>query len=146
FAFVVFWSYIAYSQYLLIWYAAIPEETLWFDIRNQGVWPYWGLALIAGHLLIPFLGFMSKAVRRNKKAMAGWAIWMLVMHWFDLAYIVLPQVRAEHSVVMSLLLGVMTTAGALGVFVWAWMSGAAGKWLLPVQDPRLPIAMSYHNH
>lgn len=146
FAFVVFWAYIAFSQYLLIWYAAIPEETLWYDIRNQGVWPYWGLALVAGHLLIPFLGFMSSAVRRNKKLMAGWAVWMLVMHWMDLAYIVLPQVRAEHSVVMSVLLGVLATAGALGVFAWAWMSGAAGKWLLPVQDPRLPIAMSYHNH
>lgn len=146
FAFVVFWAYIAFSQYLLIWYAAIPEETLWFDIRNQGIWPYWGLTLIVGHLLIPFLGFMSRAVRRNKKAMAGWAVWMLVMHWFDLAYIVLPQVRSEHSVAISLLLGLMTTAGTLGVFTWAWMSGAAGKWLLPVQDPRLPIAMSYHNH
>lgn len=146
FAFVVFWSYIAFSQYLLIWYAAIPEETLWYDIRNQGIWPYVGIGLVVGHLLIPFLGFMSSAVRRNKKAMAAWAVWMLVMHWIDLAYLILPQVRAEHSVAISLLLGLMTTVGALGVFAWAWMSGAAGKWLLPVQDPRLPIAMSYHNH
>lgn len=146
FAFVVFWGYIAFSQYMLIWYAAIPEETLWFDIRNQGIWPYWGLLLIFGHLLIPFLGFMSKAIRRNKKLMAGWAVWMLVIHWCDLAYIIAPQVRSEGSPAVTLLLGLMTTAGTLGVFAWAWMSGAAGKWLLPVQDPRLPIALTYHNH
>ena len=146
FAFVVFWGYIAFSQYLLIWYAAIPEETLWYDIRSQGVWPFWGLLLIFGHLLIPFLGFMSSAVRRNAGMMKFWALWMLVIHWCDLAYIVLPQVRAESNLLVTVLLAVATTLGALGVFAWAWMSGAAGKWLLPVQDPRLPISLSYHNH
>ncbi|TWT99865.1 hypothetical protein Pla108_08080 [Botrimarina colliarenosi] len=146
FAFVVFWGYIAFSQYMLIWYAAIPEETLWYDIRQHGVWPFWGLALAAGHLLVPFLGFMSKAVRRNKQLMLFWACWMLAMHWIDLAYVILPQVRAEGSVAVTIVLGLIATAGALGVFLWAWMSGAAGKWLLPVQDPRLPIALSYHNH
>lgn len=146
FAFVVFWGYIAFSQYLLIWYAAIPEETLWYDIRNEGVWPYWGLALVFGHLLIPFLGFMSRAVRRNPSAMRGWATWMLLVHWMDLAYIILPQVRAESNVAVTVLLALLATAGTLGVFAWAWLSSAAGKWLLPVQDPRLPIALSYHNH
>ncbi|MEQ8847058.1 quinol:cytochrome C oxidoreductase [Botrimarina sp.] len=146
FAFVVFWGYIAFSQYLLIWYAAIPEETLWYDIRQMGIWPYWGLGLVFGHLLIPFLGFMSRAMRRNRSAMTGWAAWMLVVHWMDLAYLVLPQVRVESNVGITLLLGLLTTAGALGVFAWAWMSSAAGKWLLPVQDPRLPLALSYHNH
>ncbi|QDT70717.1 hypothetical protein MalM25_36720 [Planctomycetes bacterium MalM25] len=146
FAFVVFWGYIAFSQYLLIWYAAIPEETLWYDIRQQGAWPFWGLLLVFGHLLIPFLGFMSSAVRRSPTMMKFWAVWMLVIHWCDLAYIILPQVRGEGSLTVALLLAVATTLGALGVFAWAWMSGAAGKWLLPVQDPRLPISLSYHNH
>lgn len=146
FAFVVFWGYIAFSQYLLIWYAAIPEETMWYDIRQHGIWPYWGVLLILGHLLIPFLGFMSKRVRRSPGAMKFWSIWMLVIHWCDMAYMILPQVRAESSALVTLLLAVLMTAGALGVFAWAWMSGAAGKWLLPVQDPRLPIALTYHNH
>lgn len=144
YAFVVFWAYIAFSQYLLIWYAAIPEETLWYDIRQQGVWPYWGGLLVLVHLLIPFLGFMSRTVRRNKRLMAGWAIWMLVAHWLDLAYLILPQ--ADGPVAGSVVLGLIATAGTLGVFAWAWMSSAAGKWLLPVADPRLPIALTYHNH
>ncbi len=146
YAFVVFWAYIAFSQYMLIWYAAIPEETFWYDIRQQGVWPYWGVLLILTRFLIPFLGFMSKRIRRNKQLMFFWACWMLVAQWIDLAYVILPQVRAEGSPAITIVMGLITTAGALGVFVWAWMSVAAGKWLLPVQDPRLPIALSYHNH
>lgn len=146
FAFVVFWGYIAFSQYMLIWYAAIPEETLWFDIRQQGIWPYWGLALAAGRIFVPFLGFMSRAVRRSKNLMFFWACWMLAMHWVDLAYIILPQAGGGGSEAPTIVMGLLATAGALGVFLWAWMSGAAGKWLLPVQDPRLPIALSYHNH
>ena len=144
FAFIVFWGYITFSQYMLIWYAAIPEETLWFDIRQQGGWLFWGGILVFGHLVIPFLTTMSRAVRRNKKYMAFWAGWMMVMHWVDMVYIIMPQVRGDSGGFP--LLELMTTAGALGVFVWAWMSGAAGKWLLPVQDPRLPIALTYHNH
>ena len=65
FAFVFFWGYIAFSQYMLIWYAAIPEETLWYDLRQQGAWPFWGLLLVFSHLLIPFLGFMSGGPRRS---------------------------------------------------------------------------------
>jgi hypothetical protein len=146
FAFVVFWAYVSFSQYMLIWYAAIPEETFWFDIRQQGVWLYWGLALILVHFFIPFLGFMSKRIRRNKHIMFYWACWMMAAHWLDQAFIILPQVRAEGSPAITVVLSLITTAGSLGVFVWAWMSVAAGRWLLPVQDPRLPIALSYHNH
>lgn len=146
FAFIVFWGYIAFSQYMLIWYAAIPEETLWFDIRQQGHWLAWGGVLLFGHLIIPFLGTMSRAVRRNKSLMAGWAAWMLVMQWVDLVYIIMPQVRSESGALPVPWMELLTTAGAIGVFIWAWMAGAAGKWLLPVQDPRLPIALEYHNH
>jgi hypothetical protein len=101
---------------------------------------------VVGRIFIPFLGFMSRAVRRNKKAMFFWACWMLSMHWLDLAFIILPQAGDSGTPVATVLMGLLATAGALGVFLWAWMSGAAGKWLLPVQDPRLPIALSYHNH
>ena len=145
FAFIVFWGYIAFSQYMLIWYAAIPEETLWFDIRQQGGWALWGLMLVVCHLLIPFLGAMSRSVRRNKKLIRFWALWMVVMHWADMVYIIAPQTRGAEVLPLPWM-ELMATAGALGVFVWAWMTAASGKQLLPVQDPRLPIALSYHNH
>ncbi|TWT46755.1 quinol:cytochrome C oxidoreductase [Botrimarina hoheduenensis] len=145
FAFIFFWGYIAFSQYMLIWYAAIPEETLWYDVRQQGPWIAWGLLLVFGHLLVPFLGTMSRWVRRTKPLIGFWAAWMMVMHWVDLVYIIQPQVRGASALPVPWLEAI-ATVGMLGIFIGAWMRGAAGKWLLPVQDPRLPIALSYHNH
>ena len=145
FAFIFFWGYIAFSQFMLIWYAAIPEETLWFDIRQQGPWVTWSLILLFGHLLIPFLGTMSRAVRRNRRLIGFWAMWMFVMHWVDLVYIICPQVDGP-AVVPLPWLELVATVGMLGVFYATVLRSASGKWLLPVQDPRLPIALSYHNH
>ncbi len=143
FAFIVFWAYIAFSQFLLIWYAAIPEETMWFDVRWGNGWLWWGALLLFGHLFIPFLGTMSRAVRRNKKIIGAWAIWMLVMHWVDLVYMIQPQTT---GVLPAPWLEVLTTLGMLAIFAAFWIRAASGKYLLPVQDPRLPIALSYHNH
>jgi hypothetical protein len=145
FAFIVFWAYVTFSQYMLIWYAAIPEETMWFDIRQGGHWPFVGFLLITGHWLIPFLGFMSKRIRRNRKLMAFWAVWMLCMHWTDLFWIVMPQSRSGSPLPLPWV-ELMATAGTIGVFVWSLLRAASGKWLMPIQDPRLPIALSYHNH
>ena len=145
FSFTFFWGYIAFSQYMLIWYAAIPEETLWFDVRQQGPWFYWSLLLLFGHLFIPFLGTMAAAIRRNKKLLGFWAVWMLVMHWVDLVYMIQPQVRGDQPLPMPWL-ELIATAGMVGIFIGAWLRLAAGKNLLPVQDPRLPISLSYHNH
>ena len=60
FAFVFFWAYIAFSQYMLIWYANIPEETTWFLRRQQGDWAVLALVLLLGHFLLPFLGLISR--------------------------------------------------------------------------------------
>ena len=59
FGFIVFWGYIGFSQFLLIWYANIPEETFWFDWRINKEWTYWSIMLMVGHLFIPFLGLMA---------------------------------------------------------------------------------------
>ena len=68
------------------------------------------------------------------------------MHWADLFYMIQPQVRGGTDPLPFPLLEIIATAGMMGIFVGAWMRGAAGKWLLPVQDPRLPLALRYHTH
>ncbi len=151
FAFIVFWAYIAFSQFLLIWYAAIPEETLWYDLRWERGWLWWGALLLFGHLFIPFLGTMSRAIRRNKKFISAWAVWMLFMHWVDLVYIIMPQAKllsepSESGAMLIPWFELIVTAGVLGIFIGVWLFSAAGKYLLPVQDPRMPIALTYHNH
>jgi len=65
FAFIVFWAYIAYSQYMLIWYGNIPEETLWYEHRMHGSWGMLSLFLLFGHFVGPFLFIMSPSPTRG---------------------------------------------------------------------------------
>lgn len=152
FGFVFFWGYIAFSQFLLIWYASIPEEVQWYAVRqidptNTGVSWATGL-LFLFHLIIPFLGIMSRFVRRHKMLLAGWGVYMLVMHWFDLYYIIAPDSELSNwsfSFPAILLYGgVMLGMGCL--YAAALLFIASGNWLVPVRDPRLAESLSFENH
>jgi hypothetical protein len=90
FAFVFFWGYIAFSQYMLIWYANMPEETQFYMVRQIGPWAGISLALIVVHFFLPFLGLMSKHVKRLLPLFAFWLIWLLVAHAFDLFWLIMP--------------------------------------------------------
>jgi hypothetical protein len=98
FAFVIFWGYIAFSQFMLIWYANIPEETFWYDLRiNQPGWRGLSLLLLIGHLFIPFLVLMGRTYKRNKMLLAGAAVFLLCMHWVDHYWLVMPQFDAASK-------------------------------------------------
>ena len=73
FGFVVFWAYIAFSQFMLYWYGNIPEETLWYRHRMSDGWQHLGLLLIVMHFAIPFLALLSRRHRRSPGWLAGWA-------------------------------------------------------------------------
>ena len=92
FTFVFFWGYIAFSQYMLIWYANIPEETQFFMPRQIGPWVGVSLALIVVHFVLPFLGLMSKHAKRILPVFSFWLIWLLVAHAFDLFWLIMPNV------------------------------------------------------
>ena len=142
-AFVFFWGYIAFSQYLLIWYANIPEETGWYLVRQNGGWQWVSLALLFGHFIVPFIGLMSRGVRRNKTALACWAVFVLLMHWLDLYWLVMPQLSAE-----GLPFGVMDVfcfVGFVCIYGGTCLAIAARHSLLPVKDPRLPESLAFHN-
>lgn len=145
FAFIFFWGYVAFSQFMLIWYANIPEETLWFEHRSHGPWFYVAIALVACHLFIPFAGMLSRHVKRSRKGYAFWAIWLLVIHWVDLNWIITPtwahgdHTSVFHFVDVSLFLGV-------GALVLATALGVASKVsLVPERDPLLGESLAFHN-
>lgn len=143
FGFVFFWGYIAFSQYLLVWYANIPEETRWLSIRQTHGWEWIALLLLFGHLLLPFLGLLSRHVRRNRAALAGWAGWLLVMHWVDLYWLVMPTFAKEH--VPFGLIDVLCLLGMVSLYLAAVLFVAADRPLIPVRDPRLGESLAFHN-
>jgi hypothetical protein len=88
--FNVFWAYIGFSQYMLIWYSDMPEETFWMLQRWEGSWKYVSIGLIFLHFVIPFLILVGRQAKTNLKLLRVMTIWMLVMHAYDLYWLIMP--------------------------------------------------------
>jgi len=91
FAFTFFWGYIAFSQYMLIWYANIPEETQFYIPRQVGMWGTISLMLLIVHLVIPFPGLLSRHVKRRTAVLSFWAVWMMSAHIVDMFWLIMPN-------------------------------------------------------
>jgi len=140
FGFTLFWGYIAFSQFLLYWYANIPEETKWYEIRQLNGWEYISLTLLFGHFFLPFFGTMSRSIRRNKYMLTGWAVFILFMHWVDMYYLVMPQFSPEGPVFG--VFDVCCFLGIGGLFTSCLIWFALDRPLVPVKDPRLPESLA----
>ncbi|MDA8698199.1 hypothetical protein N9M41_06950 [Rhodopirellula sp.] len=151
FGFVFFWTYIAFSQFLLIWYGNIPEETHWFYERQVGEWGTIALVLIFFHWMLPFAGLMSRHIRRNPKLVFAWAIYLLVVHFIDIYWIIMPESAADGTAHAS-------TEGAIGISasllcvvgMFLFMIGmvlriAKQNAVIAVHDPRLQESIAFEN-
>lgn len=101
-AFTIFWTYIAFSQYMLYWYGNLPEEIRWFHVRLSGGWGYLSAALLIAHFILPFLLLLPRVTKRTLPLLAFMTVWLLVMHWMDLAWLSFPTMHvapagAEHA-------------------------------------------------
>jgi hypothetical protein len=105
FAFVVFWTYIAFSQYMLYWYANLPEEIIWFQKRFTGGWGTVSWSLLVFNFILPFVILIFRSSKRIYPVLAVMAVWLLVMHWVDLWWItmpsMLPAAEAGHAALAS---------------------------------------------
>lgn len=138
FAFIVFYAYITYSQFMLIWYANLPEETFFFAMRWVGGWKALSVLLILGHFVFPFLLLLSRNAKRNMKLLAFAAVWMLFMHWVDMYWLVMPNFHADVSFSWLDLAGFLGPVGVLAL-VLAWQASRSP--LYPLKDPRLAETM-----
>jgi hypothetical protein len=143
FAFVVFWGYIAFSQYMLIWYANIPEETAWYLPRQRGPWVTVSVILLLAHLFVPFFGLMSRGVKRRPAVLAFWAAWLLAAHWLDVHYLIMPNVQPTGVPVS--LIDLCCMAGMGVVFVAGLLLFAGRRSLTPTKDPRLGESLGFEN-
>ncbi len=91
FAFTTFWAYIAFSQFFLIWYAGITEETSYFLIRNTGNWNIGMIALVFGHFVVPFVVLLQAWLKKNPKLLSVVAVYTLCMHALDHYLITIPE-------------------------------------------------------
>lgn len=143
FAFVVFWAYIAFSQFMLIWYGNIPEETAFFADRWNEGWRPVSIALAAGHFVLPFVLLLLRGVKRRAGTLAAAGGWMLAMHYLDLYWLVMPTFRPESPAPTLLDLVAFLALG--GVFLGALGLLMRRPALVPVRDPRLSESLSFEN-
>ncbi len=143
FAFVVFWGYIAFCQYMLIWYANVPEETHWYLVRQSGSWKWVSLILLFGHLLIPFFGLLPRKVKRRKALLGFWAVWLLVAHWIDLYWLVMPSLGLQGLPLGLIDAGCLVGIG--GLYLAGVVLVAGNRPLVPLADPRLDEALAFEN-
>ena len=168
FGFMVFWTYTNFSQYMLIWYANLPEETAWFAHRATDGWGAVGTILIFGHFFIPFAFLMSRHVKRNGVALSVGAIFLLVIHCIDMQYLILPNAghgahagtehTAEHghdahgfsAQLGEYLHNVHWTdfacfVGVLSILAGLVVMNVRKTNLVPVRDPKLAESLHFEN-
>src|SRR5450432_4676207 len=143
FAFTIFWAYVGFSQFMLLWYANIPEETLWFKERFANSWGTLSWFLLFGHFVIPFFGLLSRWVKRNRKALAFWCIWQLVMIYVDMYWLVMPTLGVDE--VPFKLIDLTCWVGVLALFIAGLAYRAKSLNLLATNDPRLPDSLAFEN-
>jgi len=143
FTFVAFWAYMAFSQYLLIWYANLPEETVFFARRAVHSWSLASAGLALGHFVVPFFFLLPRTIKRSPTALAVAAVWLLVMHLLDLYWLVMPNL---HPAGMApSLLDATTLIGSCGLFIAAFGGALKRQALVPLRDPRLPESLTFEN-
>jgi hypothetical protein len=143
FAFVVFWAYIAFSQYMLIWYANIPEETTWYLARQTGEWTTISLTLLFGHFVLPFLLLLSRFPKRRPRLLLLPAAWMLIMHWLDIYWLVMPGASPGRFGLHWQ--DITCFVGIGGLFIAAAVQRLGQRSLVPERDPRLAESLVFEN-
>jgi hypothetical protein len=140
-AFTAFWAYIAFSQFLLIWIANVPEEVPWFILRIDGGWGVVGAILAAFQFLVPFFLLLSRDLKRSPRALAWVAAWVLLMHWVDLYWLVMPHLDPAGPRPSLWDLSAFVGVGGLTVaFAVARMRGTLA---IPARDPYIEDSLRY---
>ena len=134
-AFTVFWAYIGFSQYMLIWYANIPEETEYFILRNTEGWNLLSILLVAGRFFLPFALLLLRYTKTHVNYLCMVAGWIICMQLLDMYIVVMPELH-HHGVHLSLLdIVPLFAIGASLAFVFLRILGKTS--IFPVRDPRL---------
>lgn len=151
FGWTIFWAYIAFSQFVLIWYANIPEETEFYMARMEGGWQYISYGLPIAHFFVPFLFLLSRQIKRNRSFLAAGAVWTLIMHAVDMYWLVMPNYGAHghgpHEPHLSpSYLDFTALLGMTGVFLAVYGVLLNRNKVVAINDPRLPESLAHENY
>ncbi len=149
FAFTVFWAYIAFSQYFLIWYANITEETRFYLIRNTEGWRWVSIFIVIGHFIGPFVLLLSQPRKKNPVVISLVSLWILFMHVVDIYWIIIPERGPSLGVGVTVpgawvgdIFALLAIFGSVG---FIYLRSLSRYSLYPCRDPRLLESVNVAN-
>ena len=147
FAFSVFWTYLWFSQYMLIWYSNQPEETRYFvDRIGTATEPGAYKGIFFFNLIVNFLGplliLMKKGTKRNWTVVTFVAVLIIFGHWIDFYQMVMPGTMREHAELMPFEFGI--AALFIGIIMWSVGRYLSSHTLLAKNHPFLKESMIHH--
>lgn len=142
FAFAVFWTYIGFSQFMLIWYANLPEEIEWFIHRIYTGWGAVIIAVTALKFVIPFFVLMPVRWKESEVVLLFVCSGVLLGQWLDVYWMTYPAFSPEHAVLSWNEIGV--ALGFLGLFGWQVQSFLSRHPVAPHGDPDFVASVRFH--
>lgn len=144
FSFIFIWAYFAFSQYMLIWYANLNEETPWYIRRLNGGWEWVAVALVVLSFILPFILLISQDLKRNWRTLAAVAGLVMLMRLVDLFWLVAP---AFTTTIRIHWLDIVAPVGLGGVWFFLFVRQLQSWPIVAPNDPKLPMpAGSGHEH
>jgi hypothetical protein len=157
-AFVTFWAFISFCQYLLVYMSDMPEETWWYNLRelnanwSQSSWWWVSLGLIFGYFFLPFFALLPYQSKVHRGRLLGIAIWVLVFQLLDLYFNILPGKLPDANNVLGYkvvefipsIWDLATLIGVGGLCAWAYFRSQAQQEIIPIHDPRIEESLKYH--
>ena len=140
-AFVMFWAYLAFSQFLIIWSGNLPEEIPWYLDRMRGVWGVVALLIVVGHFALPFVLLLSRDLKHRAGLLAKVALGVIVMRLVDLVWLVAPT--GEHEGFPVHWMDLAIPAGLAGAWLFVFARQLRSRPLLPVHDPYFEEAFAH---
>ncbi|MBT5873124.1 MAG: hypothetical protein HOH43_06865 [Candidatus Latescibacteria bacterium] len=133
-AFMLLWFYMMLSQFLIIWAANLPEETPWYIHRSTGGWEIYSFCLILLRFVVPFCLLLSIPRKKNPKRLVRVAVLILVMHFADLFWHIMPNF-SQHGVHIGLL-NIALPLGIGGIWFAVFLMRLKSRPIIPQKDPR----------
>lgn len=146
-AMTAFWAYISFSQFMLYWYGGIPEETVFYRHRFEHGWEWHSYALMFFHFIIPFVILLLRQVKRTLPALSIMAGWFMVMHFFDLHWVVIPIYSLTQDAYHATFswISIACWLGFMLLFMGLTLYRLSRHSLVPYNDPRYDRSVHFVN-
>jgi hypothetical protein len=141
FAFTNFWAYIAFSQFLLIWYANLPEETFWYLNRWEGSWIYFSIGLVLIRFVVPYFYLLSQPSKTNPKKLLFISVWIFAAHIIDLFWLSMPTYSKGGVNLGWIELSIPLFT--IGMIILVFYLKYKNNNLVPIGDPKLKRSIDF---